>query len=107
MQLEPPFHIAERKLTHYLLVHRDSDDKSNYLSLGGYTVSSWQVLEQDLLSLAASGDAKFERADGYGTLYSVTGYVKGPNGRILSVKTIWMRDSDEEITKFITLYPPT
>jgi hypothetical protein len=59
MKLEPPLHIDEHKLTHYLLVQLERDDKSNYLSLAGYELG-----------------------------------------------TIWMRDVDEQITKFITLYPP-
>ncbi len=106
MYLIPPLQIAERKLTHYLLVKLDKDDKLNYLSLAGYTPSGWQQLERDLITLAQTSEAIMERVSGYGVSYSVTGQLTGPNGRSLWVKTIWMRDDDEEITKFITLYPP-
>lgn len=41
MKLEPPLQIAERKLTHYLLVFRGKDDKSNYLKLAGYVPENW------------------------------------------------------------------
>ena len=56
--------------------------------------------------MARSGAAVFESRDAYGPAYSITGELQGPNGRILRIKTIWKRDIDEEITKFITLYPP-
>ncbi|WP_420148038.1 DUF6883 domain-containing protein [Spirosoma sp.] len=106
MKLEPPLQFAERKLTHYLLVFRDKDDKSNYLRLAGYTSENWRLLKQDLLTLAHLGEANPESEDAYGSSYSIVGELKGPNGRLLRVKTIWKRDIDEEITKFITLYPP-
>lgn len=60
MKLEPPLRIAERKLTHYLLVFRDKDDKSTYLRLAGYTSENWPVLERDLLALADAEEAVFE-----------------------------------------------
>lgn len=106
MKLEPPFHIAQRKLRHYLLLFRDKDDKSNYLALAGYTLENWLVLEQDLMRLAELDNAIFEGEDAYGPSFSLIGELQGPNGRLLRVKTIWKRDVDEEITKFITLYPP-
>ena len=106
MKLESPLQIAERKLTQYLLVFRDKDDKSNYLKLAGYVLENWRLLEQDLLTLALLGNAVSEGADAYGPSFSVTGELKGPNGRVLQIKTVWKRDVDEEITKFITLYPP-
>ena len=106
MKLEPPYLIDDRKLTHYLLVYLSKDDKSNYLGLAGYTLTNWQVLKQDLLTLAKVGEAVIERSDGYGIYFSVTGRLRGTNNRSISVKAIWMRDTDDEITKFITLYPP-
>ncbi len=106
MLLKPPFFIAPTKLTHYLLVPLAKDDKSNYLRLAGYSLDNWPVLEADLLSLIESTEAVFERQTDYGITYSVSGGLTGPNGRIIQIKTIWMWDEDEEITKFITLYPP-
>ena len=106
MYLEPPIHISERKLTHYLLIKLDRDDKSNYLSLAGYTLANWQLLERDLLNLTEGGNAIFERSSPFGDLFSVTGNLTGPNGRLLVVKTIWMAETKTSLTKFVTLYPP-
>ena len=105
MKLELPIHIAERKLTHYLLVFRAKDDKSNYLRLAGYAPDNWFILARHLQTLADVGEAQFDGEDGYGPTYTVVGELTGPNGRTLQVKTVWKRDVDEEITKFITLYP--
>jgi hypothetical protein len=105
VKLEPPIRIDSRKLTHYLLVLLPRSDKSDYLSRAGYTVDNWRLLEQDLLQLATSNEAIFEEEDLYGPSFSITDELIGPNGRPLMVKTIWKRDIDEKITKFITLYP--
>lgn len=107
MILEPPFLIYESKLTNYLLISLPKDDKSNYLGLAGYNLTNSEQLRHDLAVLATSVEAIPERSNGYGMLYSVVGQLPGVNGRHLWVKTIWMRDVDEGITKFITLYPPS
>ncbi len=106
MKLEPPIHIDERKLTHYLLVKLDRDDKSNYLSLAGYDLSNWEFLKRDLSGLADIGEVVYERNSLFGDLFSVTGNLTGPNGRSLVVKTIWMAETKTGLTKFVTLYPP-
>ena len=105
MRLEPPLSIAPRKLTHYLLIVLPRSDKSLYLSGAGYKMDNWPILEQDLIRLATSGEAVFEEEDSYGPSFSVSGELIGPNGRSIGVKTIWKRDIDQKITKFITLYP--
>jgi len=40
--------FAPGKFTRYLLVSRIEDDKSKFLSLAGYTLDQWQLLERDL-----------------------------------------------------------
>jgi hypothetical protein len=106
MTLEPPFFLAESKLTEYLLVQLSKDDKSNYLRLAGYELHNWSTLEQDLLNLATIGNAVYESTTVFGDSFSVTGSLIGPNGRSLIVKTIWMKEKKTGFTKFITLYPP-
>ncbi|WP_394353866.1 DUF6883 domain-containing protein [Spirosoma taeanense] len=104
--LPPPYHIAETKLTKYLLVSLPKNDKSNYLTGAGYSLANLSKLSQDLIALVQHTEAVLERTSRYGMSYSVTGQLISPSRRPIWVKTIWMRDADEEITKFITLYPP-
>ena len=106
MKLVPPFLLAESKLTNYLLISLPQDDKSNYLRLAGYQLDNWQILERDLLTLVETSDAAFEMSSVFGDSYSIVGNLTGPNGRSLSVKTIWMKEIKTGFTKFITLYPP-
>lgn len=106
MKLDPPFLLAETKLTNYLLIHLPKDDKSNYLRLAGYQLDNWQILENDLLTLVETSDATFEGNSVFGDSYSIVGSLNGPNGRSLMVKTIWMKEKKTGFTKFITLYPP-
>ena len=106
MLLVPPIHIDDRKLTGYLLIKLDSDDKSNYLGLAGYELSNWPLLRRDLLDLAKTGEAVHERSTVFGESFSITGNLTGPNGRLIVVKTIWMTETKTGLTKFVTLYPP-
>lgn len=106
MTLEPPFLISESKLTNYLLVFLPRDDKSNYLRLAGYELHNWQILKKDLLALVETEEAVSESVGIYGETFSIISHLTGPNGRQLTVKTIWMTEKKTGFTKFITLYPP-
>jgi len=41
----------------------------------------------------------------YGQMYEIKGNLIGPNGKTLSVCTIWMTETATGDTKFITMYP--
>ncbi|WP_428666880.1 DUF6883 domain-containing protein [Runella sp.] len=97
--------VPKDKLTRYLLIHKDKNDKSKFLEQAGYTIENWEILESDLRLLFRSGMIIFEEANEYGRSYSVIGSLTGPNGQILKVKTIWMYEMRNGQTKFITLFP--
>jgi hypothetical protein len=48
MRLSRDATIAPVKLTKYLLVWREVDDKSKFLAQAGYIQENWQQLEADL-----------------------------------------------------------
>jgi hypothetical protein len=96
--------ISTRKLTQYLLAKRLEDDKSQFLNLAGYTLSNSECLLNDLAALARC-DAVFLESTEYGDKYEIRGKLTGPNGRGLSVVTIWLTEAVTRETKFITLYP--
>jgi len=101
--LSPNADIPQEKLQNYLLVLRSKDDKSQFLAQAGYVSDSWQRLVQDLreqiLPLKATPTQKTQ----YGQKYVITGELKGPNGRALRVKTIWIVTSSS--TRLVTLFP--
>ncbi len=97
--------IAREKLTQYLLVSKRRNDKSQWLSQVGYILQNWKVLENDLRNQILPIDATLIEKSKYGKMYEISGKLLGPNGKSLSVITIWMTEIENKITKFITMYP--
>ncbi len=97
--------IAPEKLTRYLLVQREFDDKSQFLRQVGYTLENWEQLEQDLRLQALPHEAVLIEQTVYGNIFEIRASLTGPNGQTLFVKTIWMEELRSGVTKFITLYP--
>ena len=105
MKLPEDTLIAREKLSHYLLVQKKRNDKSQWLAQAGYTLENWQVLETDERNLILSTDATLIERTEYGQMYEINGALAGPNGKILAVRTIWMTENATGNTKFITMYP--
>ncbi|NEO18727.1 MULTISPECIES: DUF6883 domain-containing protein [unclassified Moorena] len=106
MKLPQDAIIATAKLTRYLLVWRDNDDKSKFLAQAGYSQENWQQLEIDLRSQILPLDATLsDEPNRFGDVYTIRGILVGPNGVELDIKTIWMVEHETQQTKFITLYP--
>lgn len=98
-------HIAPEKLTHYLLAHRARNDKSKWLGRAGYTLNNWTQLEADLRLQVLTQDAVKDETNPFGDGYRIECELRGPNGRVLRVVTIWMQEHETGQTKFITMYP--
>ena len=96
--------IPREKLTAYLLVPRDSDDKSKFLAQAGFTQENPDDLEAALRQLITESDAIADRTDAYGTFYRVIGALHGPL-KSLSVVTVWLHVTADDIYRFITLKP--
>lgn len=105
MKLPSETLIATEKLTQYLLTLRRHNDKSRWLYRAGYTIKNWQLLEKDLRRQIMSLAAIPTENTRYGQMYEIKGNLIGPNGKTLSVCTIWMTESATGDTKFITMYP--
>jgi hypothetical protein len=97
--------ISERKIREYLLTHRTEDDKSAFLALAGYFLQNWRDLETDLRCEVEEGDALLIRTTQYGEMYHIRGRLKGPNGTILDVITVWICLHATGETRFVTLVP--
>ena len=97
--------IAPRKITQYLLRLRIEDDKSEFLALAGYTKDNADRLLSDLRTQLLPLDAELFDQTEYGPKYRIRGTLTGPNGRVLRVLTIWMKEDATGETKFVTLMP--
>lgn len=81
----PPDAVIIEKLTGYLLVAREWDDK--------------------VRELAAGAEAVEDGANEYGTFLRAEGALEGPNGRSLAVVTIWLRSLADGRVRFVTMKP--
>lgn len=105
MKLPPDLVIAPEKLTHYLLVRRQRNDKSGFLARAGYDLSNWKTLEADIRDLARTTDAEPAGSNPFGDFYVVRGELRGPNATILKVRTVWIRLVERGEIRFVTLVP--
>jgi len=105
MRLPAETVISEDKLVRYLLVPQLRGDKSSFLRKGGYELSNAAHLLRDLHDQILPLDAIPLERNQFGQYYEIRGVLKGPNGTILSVRTIWMTEHLSGTTKFITLIP--
>jgi hypothetical protein len=97
--------IARAKLHEYLLRHRDEDDKSGFLALAGYTLNNADRLMHDIRTQPLPLDAEFFDRTEYGSKYRIRGTLTGPNGRVLRVLSIWMKEDAIGETRFVTPFP--
>ena len=105
MKLPEDTTIVRTKLHEYLLRHRDEDDKSGFLALAGYTLSNADRLMHDIRTQLLPLDAEFFDWTEYGSKYRICGTLTGPNGRVLRVLSIWMKEDATGETRFVTLFP--
>lgn len=70
-----------------------------------HTLGNWQQLEQDIRQQLLLEEAVATKQTGYGEYFAITASLTGPNEMALRVKTVWMTESKDGSTKFITLYP--
>ena len=105
MKLPPESEIPSEKITAYLLVAREWDDKSKFLAQAGFMRDNPESLALALRKLAEEVDAVEDRSDEYGVFFRVEGELRGPNGRGLQVVTIWLHRHMDGVMRFVTLKP--
>jgi len=105
MKLPEDSTIAPEKVSGYLLVKQPLGDKSAFLALAGYLPGNADQLLRDLKAQALAADAIPMGTNEFGQMYEVRCDLRGPNGKLLAIRTIWMREHLSGITKFITLIP--
>ncbi len=105
MKLPSDSLIALAKITHYLLVPLARGDKSGFLKLAGYDASLALRLMDDLRDQVLVCEAVAIELTDHGQYFEISCPLTGPNGRVLDIRTIWMKEHLSGQTKFITLIP--
>jgi len=98
--------IPEDKLTRYLLVSRDENDKSRWLAQAGFTIDNPDRLKDAIVQMVERFDAIKDRENEYGEFYRIVGNLVGANGVVLEAVSIWiLLREDSDTYQFITLKP--
>lgn len=105
MKLPENVIIPDAKITQYLLVFREQDDKSKFLAKGGFNLNNSEQLKSAIYQLIKTNEAIEDFTNEYGTFYQVTGELIGVNGQNLLVITIWLKRKVDNQIQFITLKP--
>ncbi len=105
MKLPADVIIPKEKFTLYLLVKRDYDDKSQFLSMAGYNQDNYELLIEHIKNMIIQNDAFEDKSDIYGTFYIVNGNLHGTKEESINVSTIWLQRSIDGKFQFITLFP--
>ena len=92
------------KLTKYLLITKEQDDKSQFLAQAGFTLTNPEDLILALRQLTQTTEAVLQKNNLYGRFYQVKGILTGPNHQSIGVVTIWLERMDGQI-QFVTLKP--
>ncbi len=99
--------VDPAKIRDYLLStsHPVGRFKAAFFISLGYSVDQWEVLREDILMLARSGTAVPGRPSPRGRKFEVDGTLKGPSGRLVAVRTVWILRSSEQFPRFVTAFP--
>jgi hypothetical protein len=99
--------IAPDKLVQYLLntEHKRGGHKARVLLDFGYNVAHWQQLQSDIRRFHLYADVEVVGQTPYGTRYEIRAPLQTPNGRMLTVRTVWQVDEGTDFPRRITLFP--
>jgi hypothetical protein len=99
--------IEPQKLKDYILSasHPIGRFKEALFRQMGYMQESWELLAEDVRKQHLSQDAVLVEKTKYGSKYVITGNIRGPNGKIVRLKSLWIILEGEDFPRFITIYP--
>lgn len=97
--------IPDDKISRYLLVRRPRGDKSAWLKSAGYGFDHSAALANDLRAQLLPLDAAPAGSDKFGDYFETRGPLRGPTGKVLRARAIWMTEHLSGETRLITLIP--
>lgn len=98
--------VAGAKIAGYLLApeHPDGRGKALFFGRVGFSRSRPDALADALREHAAAHDARVEPSP-FGERIVVDGTLAVPNGRSVSVRAVWFRESGSSRIRLVTAYP--
>lgn len=100
-------YVDPAKVRDYLLLpeHPVGRFKAAVFARLGYERTTAARLRDDLQAIAQTGDAEAGTPLPYGQPYRIRAILRGPNGRSLSLVTIWIVRTGEDFPRLVTAYP--
>jgi uncharacterized protein DUF6883 len=99
--------IDPAKLRDYVLSpqHPVGRFKATFFAQLGYSTTNWVRLDLELRRLAMEGTAELAERNSFGQKYVVRGRIVGQAGRTANVVSVWIILNDEDIPRFVTVFP--
>lgn len=99
--------INPRKLRDYALntKHAAGQYKAAFFAQMGYTVDDWQQLERDIRDQHLTQPAQPGQPSLYGRKYTITAQLRGPNGLLRQVTTVWIFRPGNDFAELVTIEP--
>ncbi|MBN1452515.1 MAG: hypothetical protein JW963_15980 [Anaerolineales bacterium] len=100
-------YIPANKISGYLLsqTHAIGKSKARYFRSFGFDETNAVELEQGLLTIAQTGSIEETSVNPHGAKYVIDGFIKTPKGAMISVRTIWIIETNDNKPRFVTAYP--
>ena len=71
----------------------------------GYSAERWEVLRNDILAIARTGNASPGQPSPYGRKFEIDGILTRSSGRSAAVRTVWIFRPEEQFPRFVTALP--
>jgi hypothetical protein len=99
--------VSNGKLTNYLLSrsHLVGRWKASFFRSIGFNEKNVNELKDALLDVAQRGEVKNTKTSAFGVKYIVEGKIFAPNGKTVSIQTVWVVESGEKRPRLVTAYP--
>ena len=100
--------IVEReKVDDYLLdsTHPDNGGKAQFFERLGFRRGEWKILADAFLALAHKAEVADSMKSPHGQKYVMVGRIESPNGKTVSVQTVWIVDKGSDVARLVTAYP--
>lgn len=101
--------IDPRKLRDYALSleHDSGRFKAAHFAQMGYNAVQWRLLERDIRAQHLTQVAEPGQPSPYGQKYSITAPLRGLNGEVRQVTTVWLFRPGNDYAELVTIEPAT
>ncbi|MCI0478143.1 MAG: hypothetical protein L0Y55_18020 [Anaerolineales bacterium] len=99
--------IDPRKLRDYALnpEHDSGQYKAEFFAQMGYTMANWEQLERDIREQHLSQAAQSGKPSAYGRKFNIAAPLRGPNGAVRQVTTVWIFRLGSDFAELVTIEP--